>query len=314
MDVGAAGGVPPPWERAKARLRVVGFEPDPRSIDRLRKNPEGVDSIYLNTGLYKEKGAIDLYLTRDNRKSSIIPPNDEFLKKFVSLERTEIVETKKITVDTLDNQLRENGVKEIDFIKIDAQGSELFILQGAKETLQKLVFGLEVEVSFAKRYKNQPLFGEVDNYLRNFGYELIDIKPYYLKRLRGHNCGGWKGQAIIGKTLYFKSTEKFTELLSGYRDPEEHKSKILKAMTIALLYGYVDIALEIFEETKTALTEAEKKLINSAIKRICAPRIKERLPGGRTIARLILKFMKIFESENSKKIRKATLLGNFDEI
>ena len=43
----------------------------------------------------------------------------------------------RVETVTLDNQLQGNSIEDVDFLKIDTQGSELSILQGAKETLSK---------------------------------------------------------------------------------------------------------------------------------------------------------------------------------
>jgi FkbM family methyltransferase len=58
-------------------------------------------------------------------------PNFDFLAKFPDAERFEVLKTIKIETDTLDNQLKKNGITEIDFVKIDTQGHELPILQGS---------------------------------------------------------------------------------------------------------------------------------------------------------------------------------------
>ncbi len=49
-------------------------------------------------------------------------------------------ETKKIDVKTttIDNFVEKNKIRKIDILKIDTEGSELFVLLGAKNTLLKL--------------------------------------------------------------------------------------------------------------------------------------------------------------------------------
>lgn len=43
----------------------------------------------------------------------------------------------KLFVNTLDNYVKENGVKRIDFLKIDTEGYDYKVLKGAKNTLKK---------------------------------------------------------------------------------------------------------------------------------------------------------------------------------
>ena len=60
-------------------------------------------------------------------------------------------------------------VKDIDYLKMDAQGSELMILEGGQGKLSHCVV-LQTEVSFITLYKLQPTFGEIDCYLRKYGF------------------------------------------------------------------------------------------------------------------------------------------------
>ena len=53
----------------------------------------------------------------------------------------------------------------VDFIKLDTQGSELDILHGAGSLLDNCS-GLQLEVMFSPLYEGQPLFADVDAYLR----------------------------------------------------------------------------------------------------------------------------------------------------
>jgi hypothetical protein len=65
----------------------------------------------------------------------------------------------KIAVETIDDFIKINGINEIDLLKIDTEGYEINVLNGAKNTLLnnqiKLIFlevGLDNE--FNKRHQN----------------------------------------------------------------------------------------------------------------------------------------------------------------
>ena len=61
-----------------------------------------------------------------------------------------------------------NELPQIDFLKIDVQGSELMILENGRKKLADCV-ALQTEVSFVALYKNQPTFGDIDRELRSQG-------------------------------------------------------------------------------------------------------------------------------------------------
>lgn len=50
--------------------------------------------------------------------------------------RESVLKTGVFTVDTLDHLLKSLHVEKIDILKIDAEGIEMQILEGAKETLK----------------------------------------------------------------------------------------------------------------------------------------------------------------------------------
>ena len=61
-------------------------------------------------------------------------------------------------------------IDDIDFIKIDVQGAELPVLQNARRALSGAVV-VQVEVEFVELYQGQPLFADVDLFLRAQGFQ-----------------------------------------------------------------------------------------------------------------------------------------------
>lgn len=269
VDVGASGGLEPNWQSAEKYLQIIGFEPDEREFSNLEKTANNnVKYVkYLNTGLYKEKTSLDFYLTKKQQTSSIFKPNREFLDKFPEAERFDIVGSAKIETDTLDHQFKINNIEGADFIKIDTQGSELFILQGATETIRNYVFGLEVEVEFVELYQNQPLFADVDSFIRKEGFQLFDIQGGYWKRTIGKDYGKKRGQLIFGNALYLRKSEAFNEVIDKIQDNIAKKSKALKAISICVLYGYYDYALEVLDITSNLFDKTERQTVEEMIKR-----------------------------------------------
>jgi len=270
VDIGAMGGINERWSCCSKYLRVIGFEPDERVFKELtgknRKKENRINTLYLNAALYNAQNEINFYTTKKRGNSSVLLPNKEILNKFPDQNRFEVLNTIKIKVDSLDNQLKKNFVTDIDFIKVDTQGSELYILQGAADALKKSVFGLEIEVEFIELYKNQPLFSDIDNFLKPFGFQLFDLRKTYWKRQTGKNVKGGKGQVIFGDALYLKQEDIFLESLSGFQK-EKAKSKILKAISICIIFGYLDYALVLSKEAfkRNILLSHEDKLIEDKI-------------------------------------------------
>lgn len=238
VDVGARGGMHPRWLGFMPFYKGVLFEPDPTEYE-LLKNSSGKNLTVLNSALSDSATTLDLHLCRSPGTSSVFKPNIAFLNQFPDSERFDVIEKIRVKTDTLDNQLKKANISEIDFIKIDTQGYELAILKGSVDYLDNII-GLEVEVEFVPMYEKQPLFGEVDSFAREHGFELFDIRRYFWKRKKNKSTGSQKGQLIFGDALYFKSPEQI--LLMA----EITQKKIIRSICIYLAYGYLDLAQTLF--------------------------------------------------------------------
>ena len=242
VDVGASGGLDFRWINFTSSIRAILFEPDPRVYDVLKSS--GRDNlIILNSALSDSVNEIDFHLCKKQQVSSVYLPNFDFLNKFIDPGRFEVLKSIRLKTDTLDNQLRKNGIQEVDFIKLDTQGSELSILKGGADSLKK-ASGLEVEVEFAELYENQPLFNEVDSFVRKMDFGLFDIKRYFWKRNNSKTFGSRKGQLVCGDALYFRGPEEVLMM------DEINQEKIIRSICIYLVYGYTDLAQTLFNIAK----------------------------------------------------------------
>jgi len=281
-DVGARGGLKQNWQAAQRHLRVLGFEPDKREYDRLQAQPPAdTPTTFFNVALHDRPGRISLNIARDAGLTSIFEPDRSFLDTFPDAARFDTVARVEIDADTLDHVVETNGVAGPDFIKADTQGSELFVLQGARRALETAVLGVEVEAEFTPIYRNQPVFADVDVFLRGLGFSLFDLRPCYWKRAAGRAVGGPYGQIIWGDALYLKGLPALGDVI-GSLDAETRKSKVLKMMSIALLYGYADYALEVARAMSAALTPDEVATVEQSLLAHANP--SSDFPGRRQIA------------------------------
>lgn len=93
----------------------------------------------------------------------------------------ETVEIQEVMGETLDSYL--SGQKfQPDLIKIDTQGADLRVLEGAGETLHSFQPMLMVELLFTPLYKDQADFHQIVKFLDNCGYQLIALLEEHYNR------------------------------------------------------------------------------------------------------------------------------------
>ena len=240
IDIGASGGIDQRWYSNGFEVNAILFEPDPDAFEQLIKKKRKNDVILDSALSDKEKETV-LNICKFQQNSSIYEPNMDILKLYENPGRYEI--KKRITMKAfpLNDVLKKNSISEIDFMKIDTQGSELEILRGGIDYLDRII-GLEVESEFIEIYKNQPLFPEVDKFIQSNGFELIDMRRTFWKRNIG-SYGVNKGQLIYADQLYMRTPESVLNI-KGISS-----SKVIKAIKVYLTYGYQDLSIELLNHS-----------------------------------------------------------------
>ncbi|MEO5374814.1 MAG: FkbM family methyltransferase [Alphaproteobacteria bacterium] len=99
--------------------------------------------------------------------SSIFPQNRELTTKFhVLSELMDEVRRSEVETVRLDDM---QEMANIDYLKMDAEGSELSIIEGGKRKLSDAVV-IHTEVCFVPLREGMPLFAEIDQALRKTGF------------------------------------------------------------------------------------------------------------------------------------------------
>ena len=167
------------------RLNYHVFEPLPSTYARLeataKLNGASKENYHThNLGMSNEEGAFDFYMPSTSEAASLQPVDDEFyLKdcdnygKYTGKPRTEVVKCK---VSTVDSFVHENNLYNITFIKIDVEGNEKFVLEGAKRTLEteKPLVYCELLRKHAKRFGYHP--NDVISFMADLGYSCYTMR------------------------------------------------------------------------------------------------------------------------------------------
>ena len=232
LDIGAAGDINKRWSIIKDKISIFLVEPHPESANELKQ--KGVKVI--ERFLYEEEGKnIKFYQTKKKTNSGFLKPNLVHLKKYPDLERYKIEETVDVSTSTLDNEIKKMNVKNLDFVKIDTEGSELNILKGSKNTL-KNVLGLEIECNFFHLREDSPLFEDIRNYLKNYGIIFVDFLN--IIRWEMNNYKSLIGQPQFADVLFLKDP---SIVLSNFKNNLINENTLLNYLIVLTIYYRSDM-------------------------------------------------------------------------
>ncbi len=146
---------------------LIGFEPDEKACKKLNEKKINKNCQFFPYFIGDGKIAT-FYETNWAATGSIFPPNTLLLEKFQNLsELVTPVAQHKVKTMRLDDIPE---IERIDFLKMDIQGGELSALSNAPNHLKTTLI-VQAEVEFIELYKGQPLFSDVDSFLRSQGFQ-----------------------------------------------------------------------------------------------------------------------------------------------
>ena len=108
-----------------SKNKIFSFEPVEENFVKLKKNLRfnGIENAkILSFGLSNKKGKSKLFLSSFSGSHSLV---------------FDVGEGIEIKIDTLDNVVRTKKISKVDLIKIDVEGAEVLILEGALKTIER---------------------------------------------------------------------------------------------------------------------------------------------------------------------------------
>lgn len=155
---------------------IISFEPLSDIFKVLERNILGDNNwIAYNYALGNFDGTGLINVAENNGESSSLL---EMLPNHIMHRPdSKIIRQEKITIKKLDSLFKNIYCQNDNiFLKIDAQGYEYNILEGARESLN-LIQGIQIEMSLEPLYAGEKLICEMIYYLFERGFKLMSIEP-----------------------------------------------------------------------------------------------------------------------------------------
>ncbi len=261
VDCGAAGGSFAEWKSLFSKIIIHGFDPDQKECERLNADArsKGLEHQYYPYLIAGDSENRNFYLTNRSDSSSLFEPDNHLISRYKqkvgdyswisSIETVGLKKTIKDSTTSLINWANKYSVSNIDFIKLDVQGAELEILKNAGNLLDDVI-GMNIEIWFVPVYKKQPLFADVDLFVRNKQFDFFSFFIYtagqYAGRMASPVSFGkintsyaqrFAGQLLTADALYLKDPLHLNGVMS--------LSKKLKLICFAEMNCQVEYAFEL---------------------------------------------------------------------
>jgi FkbM family methyltransferase len=219
VDVGASShgeGTEPYAPLLRAGLaRVTAFEPDAQALAELRSQPSlGTDPRHrLLPHWVGNGGDAVFHRTNWHMTGSLLSPQRAWLDRYHQLGGlVQELERHPVRTVRLDDVVEAGAM---DMLKIDVQGGELLVFDGAARRLDECLL-VWTEVEFAPLYVGQPLFADIDARLRGHGLQFLGFNG-----LSGRTLAGWpardapaprRQQLLWADALYVPTPQRLAAL------------------------------------------------------------------------------------------------------
>lgn len=177
FDVGAhIGQTALKYHQLFPNAKIFCFEPFLKSYDKLKINTEHFPHIKCyNFGLGEISGKTVFHSNLSSATNSILPTH-ELGKTTWGSNLLDTQETLEIELLTIDDFVTQENIENIDILKMDVQGAEYMVINGAKKTLEKgFIKLIYLEIITMPTYKNQKNLEEMISICKSYEYELFNL-------------------------------------------------------------------------------------------------------------------------------------------
>jgi FkbM family methyltransferase len=140
-------------EIIRNKAKIFAFEPSKSTFDVMKVNISGIENIICYNFGFSDKDITLVLYSNENGSglASVYKRNLEHFGINMNIEE-------KVEMKTIDSFCKEKNIHKIDFLKLDVEGNELKVLEGAKEIIKS---------------------GNVDHIQFEFGGCNIDSRTYF---------------------------------------------------------------------------------------------------------------------------------------
>ena len=198
VDVGAnIGGTARLFRAGFPECTVYAFEPSTDTFAKLRDATSHDARIRLfQEAVGAENGTVSLNVNAFDGTNSVLP-NTEQIGRYAPAALCAPSHTERVPLVRLDTFCQREGIPTIDLLKVDVQGFERDVLEGAGDMLHpSRIRGLFLELLFVPAYQGQTWADDVMAFARARGYRLFGFTNVGYDEVNGWK---WADAMFVGE-------------------------------------------------------------------------------------------------------------------
>lgn len=164
--------------------KIISFEPLKTEHEKLKLNSQNDENwlVYKRCAVGNKNSKIEINVSKNSVSSSILKMHKEHIDVAPDSRPVEIQIINQKKLDDIFEELKDKDKNY--FLKIDVQGYEQQVLEGAEKVISNFK-GLLVEVSLADLYKGQKPWNEMINNIQNLGFKIWSIDRGFTNKKNG---------------------------------------------------------------------------------------------------------------------------------
>ena len=253
LDAGGRYGIHPTWKPFTGEVEYHLFEPDPIESARLTKKYKhrSLEVKVIDQAVAEKNGKLTIHFFRNRAMSSstVRHPVSSLFREAQREAEVDVVQTLETNAVSIDSYCT-NNLLSLDFLKLDTEGNEYQILQGAKKQLQDNILGVRCEVSFDYIFDGMPLFSTVHDFMLSQNFYLLNL-DYDGKGDHQNNfvkTNGSYGILTFTDAVWMKRTDYLFESTSESSGSAE--IQVMKYAAFCLMNNASDVGVSILLEAR----------------------------------------------------------------
>jgi len=262
IDIGARGGPVSLWKPLETIISYIGFDQDSNECERLNREKYTFKSAtFLPYIIGRKKEVRNFFITKFPYSSGLIKGNQKFTARIAPEHEEHLTVLRSTPVEThsLDEVVVKHKINTVDYIKIDTEGSEHEVLEGARKIVQEYnLLGVETEFWLGPIKENLPHgnLNSIFSFFNDSTFQMFDIsyRRYARRSLgngpiyQGHCDNSIQGQILTGDILFLR--DPINEMEQGNTNFTWNDETVLKLACLYEISMLNDCALELLDYYK----------------------------------------------------------------